>query len=594
MSILKKLKETTSLSDIALLLGYKPKFLSYILYKIPPDEKYTIFTIPKKNGDERTIKAPIQKLKKLQRRLANVLISCYDETAIKSPKGAFTKSVAHGFRTKHSIVTNAKKHKNKRYVFNIDLKDFFPSFNFGRVRGFFIKNNQFELDANVATVIAQIACHENELPQGSPCSPIISNLLGHLLDIRMLGLAKRAKCTYTRYADDLTFSTNEKEFPKRIALKNEENIKAWSPSQILIQEIERAGFKINKEKTSMQFKTSRQVATGLIVNKKVNIKKEYFKKARAMCHSLFQTDEFYIGKILPDNNEKTESKENGNDGKKETDSKIPGSLNQLRGILTFIYYVKRPHDQRKIGDRRFKPDGVTKLYREFLFYKLFFALEKPLIICEGKTDNVYLKCAIRQLKNDYKDLIEEKDGKHHLKVRFLNLTKNFKDVCAISEGTPGLKMLMDIYRTYMKPFKGKGTKFPVIILVDNDKGTKKINSLLNKTDFSEPFSYFLENLYAVHIAKEKTTKDIAIEDLFDKKILETKLSGKNFNYKKKKIDPNTEYAKHVFAETVIKPNQNKIDFGGFRDVLEKFQAVIDDYKKKNIEKEKAVKTTIKP
>ena len=132
---------------------------------------------------------------------------------------------------------------------NVDIQDFFPSINFGRVRGFFIKNSHFSLDTNVATVIAQIACHNNELPQGSPCSPIISNLIGHLLDIRMANLAKRAKCTYSRYADDLTFSTNKKDFPDSIAIMKDDN--NWVAGSRLIKEIEKVGFSLNTKKTSI-------------------------------------------------------------------------------------------------------------------------------------------------------------------------------------------------------------------------------------------------------------------------------------------------------------------------------------------------------
>jgi len=163
VSRLEKLKEAKSLSELAVLLGFKPKAVSYILYKIPEDKKYIKFEIPKKNGKKRTIKAPTEKLKHLQRRLADLLNECFDQITKESNK----KSLSHGFRRNHSIVTNAKNHKNKRYVFNVDLKDFFPSINFGRVRGFFIKNNNFSLDPKVATVIAQIACHNNELPQAS-------------------------------------------------------------------------------------------------------------------------------------------------------------------------------------------------------------------------------------------------------------------------------------------------------------------------------------------------------------------------------------------------------------------------------------------
>ena len=342
------------------------------------------------------------------------------------------------------------KHRNKRHVFNVDLQNFFPTINFGRVRGFFIKNKHFNLNHKVATVIAQIACYDNELPQGSPCSPIISNLIGHLLDIRMVYLAQKTKCTYSRYADDLTFSTNRKDFPKRIAFKENEN--DWIAGKSLVNEIEKVGFSINDKKTSMQYKTARQMTTGLIVNKKINIKKEYYKKARSMCHALFKSDEYYI----------------------DINNRIKGTLNQLEGILSFIYQVKRQHDTNKIGPRRYSPTAINKLYRQILFYKHFFAIDKPLIICEGKSDIIYLKCALKQLASEYEKLIQQNDDKIDLKIRFLNMSKNLRYIFAISTGTSGLKELIEMYEENMRVFKGQGEKYPVIVLVDNDKGSKRI------------------------------------------------------------------------------------------------------------------------
>lgn len=163
MSPLEKLKSAVSLNDLAYILGYQPKKLSYILYVIKEEDKYTKFEIPKKNGKTRIIHAPTDQLKHLQRRLADLLNQCFSELS-ESQK----KSLSHGFRKEHSIVTNAYNHKNKRYVFNVDLKDFFPSINFGRVRGFFIKSHNFSLKEKAATIIAQIACYHNVLPQGSP------------------------------------------------------------------------------------------------------------------------------------------------------------------------------------------------------------------------------------------------------------------------------------------------------------------------------------------------------------------------------------------------------------------------------------------
>src|SRR6202158_1250584 len=214
MSRLATLKTATSLSDVAKLLDFKPKAVSYILYKQPEATKYKIFQIPKRNGGQRTIKAPIDALKLLQHRLSDLLQDCVDDINTANQRKDRT---AHGFKRKRSIITNARQHRHRRWVFNIDLEEFFPSINFGRVRGFLLKNRDFALHEAVATVIAQIACHDNSLPQGSPCSPVVSNLVSHLLDMRLSKAASSVGCTYSRYADDLTFSTNNKEFPTKIA-----------------------------------------------------------------------------------------------------------------------------------------------------------------------------------------------------------------------------------------------------------------------------------------------------------------------------------------------------------------------------------------
>lgn len=225
MDHLKNLKKIKSINQFAQLIGFEAKYLSYILYKIPINEKYYEFTLQKKCGGERVISSPEKRLKLLQRRLSNLLNNCIQD--IKSRKQ--TKNpLSHGFikkadsdeKNKPKIIgihSNARCHRNKRYVINFDLEDFFSSFNFGRVRGFFIKNNDFKLNPNIATLIAQIACHQNKLPQGSPCSPIITNLITHILDVRLALWAKKYNCYYSRYVDDITFSTNKKIIPPELA-----------------------------------------------------------------------------------------------------------------------------------------------------------------------------------------------------------------------------------------------------------------------------------------------------------------------------------------------------------------------------------------
>jgi hypothetical protein len=155
------------------------------------------------------------------------------------------------------------------------------------VRGFFIKNQNFKLHDKMATVIAQIACYNNSLPSGSPCSPIISDLLAHMLDIRLIQLMEKRKCFYSRYVDDLTISTNQKVFPSTLAYQLEQPNSAWILGGNLLDAICRAGFSVNHNKTRMQYRDSRLVATGLTVNKKANIHADHYRSARAVRRELF-------------------------------------------------------------------------------------------------------------------------------------------------------------------------------------------------------------------------------------------------------------------------------------------------------------------
>lgn len=186
MSRLALLKSATSRDDVAALLQTSKKGFASILYMRPIASRYSVFDIPKKGGGNRVIKAPDEKLKLLQQKLSLLLQDCLDEVNVAN---GVKDTIAHGFKRRCSIITNAKRHRNKRWVFNLDLRDFFPSIHFGRVRGFFIKNRNFALHEDVATVLAQIACDGSALPQGSPCSPVVSNLIAHTLDMRIVRLA---------------------------------------------------------------------------------------------------------------------------------------------------------------------------------------------------------------------------------------------------------------------------------------------------------------------------------------------------------------------------------------------------------------------
>lgn len=462
MSSLNSLKATATLSDLAKLLQFKPSALSYILFKLPDPAKYKTFEIPKRNGGNRTIKAPIDALKLVQQRLSTLLQDCIDE--INEDKGR-KDQVAHGFKRKRSIVTNAREHRNRRYVFNIDLEDFFPSINFGRVRGYFIRDNSFALNASVATVIAQIACHENALPQGSPCSPVISNLIAHVLDMHLVRLSSTVGCTYSRYADDLTFSTNKRIFPTEIAKLSETDSHLWTPGVELGRLITHSGFRINPTKTHMQYWTSRQEVTGLVVNKKINVRHEYRHTVRAMVHSLLQTGSFELYAATGASGTPTVEKQEG----------TPNQLHGMLGFIDSIDLYNKNHAEGPKGPQRLSSKEL--MYQQFLIYRNFFAGEVPVVLCEGETDNVYLTHAIRSLASSYPDLATiAPDGKIRLNIRLYKYRKSSTGrILGLRDGGSGcLANFIATYKKETAKFKAPGQKQPVILLYDNDSGAHPI------------------------------------------------------------------------------------------------------------------------
>ncbi len=572
MSRLTTLKAATSLSDVAKLLDFKPKAVSYLSYRQPDAMKYKTFQIPKRNGGQRTIKAPVDGLKLLQHKLSDLMQDCVDE--INKAKQRKDRA-AHGFKRRRSIITNARQHRHRRWVFNLDLEDFFPSINFGRVRGFLIKNQDFQLHQDVATVIAQIACHDHSLPQGSPCSPVISNLVAHLLDMRLVKLASKVGCTYSRYADDLTFSTNKKEFPADIALPSGAEGPAshlWVPGEALQEVIERTGFRINAKKTHQMYRASRQNVTGLVVNKKINVRWEYRHNVRAMVHSLIKTGTFQIlGVTQKDGHAVLE--------------KRPGTSNELHGMLGFIDSIEVYNKTQTSDALSNEMSSSEKVYREFLIYSTFYAAQAPVVICEGETDNVYLTHAIRSLVAGFPTLADVMpDGKIRLKIRLYKYprTSTARLLGLKDGGSSVLAKFIGAYRKETKHFTGPGLTEPVVLLYDNDSGAKDVwNAIKEATKVmptgSEPFVHIIKNLYAVPTPLIGPATSSKIEDFFDASIKATVIDGKTLNTSVG-FDKDKHYSKKVFAHKVVRPKADTIDFTDFRPLLTNLSAAINKHK----------------
>lgn len=570
MTKLERLKAADNLEDVARILNFKPSALSFILYKKGMSANYTNFDIKKRSGGTRTISAPTPDLKLLQRRLSKLL----QDSATEIRTGnKFGDNVSHGFKRGRSVVTNAAAHRRHRFVFNVDLKDFFGTINFGRVRGYFLKDQHFALKPRVATVVAQIACFDNKLPQGSPCSPVISNLIGNLLDVHLVKLALREGCTYTRYADDLTFSTNKKIFPARIAQLIGDH--SWQAGPSLLKRIAASGFQLNNAKTRMQYRDSRQEVTGLVVNRKINVRREYRHLTRALVNRLFGTGSFEFRTKTIDSL--------GN----VTITATPGTIPQLRGMLEFVDSVDFFNQEK--NPSKWKPGGQPKvssresLYQRFLLYSEFFAASMPVIVCEGKTDITYLRQAIRSLANYFPALVAvDPSGKLKMRVRFFKYKKGSDTgrIVGIQGGTPNLAAFISRYHREAAKFKFVTKPNPVIVLIDNDSGANCVHSNVTKITKQaitrkEAFIRVFGNLYLVATPLGPNDAHTKIEDSFDASVTSTVLGGKVFNADDD-YNVATEYGKATFARDVVQAQAASINFDGFVPLLNRVLATIND------------------
>lgn len=235
------------------------------------DNRYRTFDIPKKSGGVRTIFAPNGNLKWMQLCLNEIFKAIYTPSPY-----------AMGFAEGRSIINNAEKHLNQNYIFNIDLSDFFSSIDQARVWRR-IQLPPFNFTKEVANIIAGLCSIEMidegdgtesyKLPQGAPTSPLLTNAICDTLDRRLAGLAKRFGLHYTRYADDITFSSMHNVYQEGGEFRKE-----------LERIVTGQNFKINPKKTRLYHRGQRQEVTGLTVGEKINVCRSYVKDIRAILH----------------------------------------------------------------------------------------------------------------------------------------------------------------------------------------------------------------------------------------------------------------------------------------------------------------------
>ena len=260
-----KLLRVTDFYDLQILLKVGGKELEYHINK----PIYYSFQIPKKKGGNRKILSPNADLIKIQKRLNLYFQAMYLLVKPKEVHGFIAKP--KGYELNHSIISNAAAHTNKKHVLNIDLKDFFPSISASRVRSVLVKHVGLN-DTQITDAIALLCTYQKSLPVGAATSPVLANFACLDLDKELIAFCYLSDITYTRYADDLTFSSHD--YLQSDCIK------------IIRGIIEKHRFTINEKKFRLLSSQSKQTVTGITVNKKLNVDRNYIRNIRATLHHI--------------------------------------------------------------------------------------------------------------------------------------------------------------------------------------------------------------------------------------------------------------------------------------------------------------------
>lgn len=249
---------TSHLSTLSVIISEKN--LQYFIEN--SNDHYQVFKIKKKSGGYRIIHAPSSRLKRIQS-ILNFLLQVYFYPNLNY--------YMNGFVYGRSISRNALPHVRKRFVLNMDIENFFPSISKSAISKAFMEP-PFSLDSRQIQIIdalSELCTLKGVLPQGAPTSPILSAVVTQVLDEKLSEYARVNRVRYSRYADDITFSSNLDVFTPCFI----ENVNDIVNSQ---------GFSINTKKTNLRTWSDRQVVTGLVVNAKLNVKREFLKNLRAI------------------------------------------------------------------------------------------------------------------------------------------------------------------------------------------------------------------------------------------------------------------------------------------------------------------------
>jgi len=240
---------------------------------------YVCFTVPKKSGETRELAAPHRGLATAQQWILDSILRKLSSHA-----------AAHGFVPGRSVLTNAAPHAGQQLLVNVDLKDFFPTITFHRVLGAFTQLGYSPATATILALLTEsprrlveyagerfyVATGPRALPQGACTSPALSNLVARRLDSRLAGIASKLDWTYTRYADDLSFS---------VSSQSDDRPKAGYLLARIRHIAQDEGFAVNEKKTRVLKQSAPMAVTGVIVNEHPSVSRRERRRLRAVLHN---------------------------------------------------------------------------------------------------------------------------------------------------------------------------------------------------------------------------------------------------------------------------------------------------------------------
>ena len=228
--------------------------------------------------------------------------------------------------------------------------------------------------------------------------------------------------------------------------------------------------------------------------------------------------------------------------------------------------------------------GRTELFRRFLYFDAFHAISSPVIVCEGPTDNIYLRHAIKRLAASYPALASGTTPKLNVRL-FKYGQRRTSEVTQLTGGVGGLCHLLKHYYTdFTNKIRAPAPKFPVIVLVDNDAGAKDIYGAISgitkqkRPTGAEQFIRVVGNMYVVPTPLGPGGANTAIEDFFDAAMLAEPLGTKTFS-RAQKFDDTKHFGKAAFAREIVEKRAESISFSKFSSILDRVVAVMADYAK---------------